>query len=286
MLGLARTTTTLHKLCDFEHTIIVLTRSEREAVIVHVIPNGEAYYGVSTSREQVAGMREFVAGFTADDEIDLTEAGRELLAKIRSSEAPPEERIPVLLSSFALTIGEQTGASGLLCLARDIIDSPGFSACRYDGKQAHYFDVAPDFYLCELVMLNEFASKPAKGSMPKPSLQAASVGASYTFEITPELKAALDENRQAFIEKFGREPRDDDPVFFDPDADEPVPISAEKAADLEAQFSEHGFDQQWSLQRQALAERSGLLRRTGKKQGRNDLCRCGSGRKYKRCCGS
>jgi hypothetical protein len=47
---------------------------------------------------------------------------------------------------------------------------------------------------------------------------------------------ALREQRQAFIEKFGREPGPDDPVIFDPDADVPVPLSEEKvrAAMLEA----------------------------------------------------
>jgi hypothetical protein len=47
---------------------------------------------------------------------------------------------------------------------------------------------------------------------------------------------ALREQRQAFIEKFGREPGPDDPVIFDPDADAPVPLSEEKvrAAMLEA----------------------------------------------------
>lgn len=33
--------------------------------------------------------------------------------------------------------------------------------------------------------------------------------------------ALLEEHRQAFREKFGREPGPGDPVFFDPDADEP-----------------------------------------------------------------
>ncbi|MEM9487779.1 MAG: hypothetical protein AAGC55_01475 [Myxococcota bacterium] len=31
--------------------------------------------------------------------------------------------------------------------------------------------------------------------------------------------------REAFVEKFGREPTADDPLFFDPDADEPRPMN-------------------------------------------------------------
>ena len=42
--------------------------------------------------------------------------------------------------------------------------------------------------------------------------------------LTPETRDALGEQRQAFIEKFGREPGPDEPVFFDPDADTPQPV--------------------------------------------------------------
>jgi len=37
---------------------------------------------------------------------------------------------------------------------------------------------------------------------------------------------ALQQQRNAFREKFGRDPVDGDPVFFDPDADTPVEISS------------------------------------------------------------
>lgn len=41
----------------------------------------------------------------------------------------------------------------------------------------------------------------------------------------------------AFREKFGRDPRPEDPVFFDPDKDEPTPLDVEQAfADLPDQM--------------------------------------------------
>jgi hypothetical protein len=43
-----------------------------------------------------------------------------------------------------------------------------------------------------------------------------------------KLSAARRKQREAFIEKFGREPGPDDPVFFDPDYDTPVALSEEK----------------------------------------------------------
>lgn len=47
-------------------------------------------------------------------------------------------------------------------------------------------------------------------------------------KITPEIAEGLEAQRIAFIEKFGREPSGDDPIFFDPDCDTPTQISEEK----------------------------------------------------------
>jgi len=42
-----------------------------------------------------------------------------------------------------------------------------------------------------------------------------------------EVYQAMQDQRQRFVEKFGREPGPTDPVFFDPDADTPQEISEE-----------------------------------------------------------
>lgn len=56
-----------------------------------------------------------------------------------------------------------------------------------------------------------------------------------TVDMTPELEQAMREQRQAFIDKFGREPGPGDPVFFDPDADTPQPFDEKKlAAEIKA----------------------------------------------------
>ena len=47
-------------------------------------------------------------------------------------------------------------------------------------------------------------------------------------KITPEMLAALDRQKEAFKKKFGREPGPDEPVFFDPDADTPQPLTEGK----------------------------------------------------------
>src|SRR5262250_1255319 len=45
--------------------------------------------------------------------------------------------------------------------------------------------------------------------------------------LSPETVKGLKAQRQRFIDKFGREPGPDDPIFFDPSADTPQPINKE-----------------------------------------------------------
>jgi hypothetical protein len=49
-----------------------------------------------------------------------------------------------------------------------------------------------------------------------------------TVKMSPRVREALEEQLEAFKEKFGREPGPGDPVFFDPDCDVPVQLSEEK----------------------------------------------------------
>jgi|EndMetStandDraft_5_1072996.scaffolds.fasta_scaffold03421_2 hypothetical protein len=47
-------------------------------------------------------------------------------------------------------------------------------------------------------------------------------------KLTERTKEVLESQIAAFREKFGREPEDGEPIFFDPDEDQPVPLSAHK----------------------------------------------------------
>ena len=49
---------------------------------------------------------------------------------------------------------------------------------------------------------------------------------------TPEIEPLEKELYQRFCKKFGREPRPEDPLFFDPDADSPVPLPPAKLQNL------------------------------------------------------
>ena len=50
--------------------------------------------------------------------------------------------------------------------------------------------------------------------------------------MSPEMIQMLEEQREAFKKKFGREPRPEDPVIYDEDCDEPTPLSEDKIQNL------------------------------------------------------
>jgi hypothetical protein len=47
-------------------------------------------------------------------------------------------------------------------------------------------------------------------------------------KITPEMEKILRRQRKRFIKKFGREPSPSDPIFFDPNASQPLPLDPQQ----------------------------------------------------------
>jgi SEC-C motif len=101
-------------------------------------------------------------------------------------------------------------------------------------------------------------------------------------ELSPKVMGALEEQRKNFRRKFGRDPGPGDPIFFNPDADEPEPMTEEQMNNISAVMEEFGFDEEYRERRQAELEAEGKVHRVG----RNDQCPCGSGKKYKHCHGA
>lgn len=53
-----------------------------------------------------------------------------------------------------------------------------------------------------------------------------------TLKLDSYMLQLVDHQRRAYVAKFGRDPRFDDPVFFDPDADGPRPLTHGKFVDM------------------------------------------------------
>jgi hypothetical protein len=60
---------------------------------------------------------------------------------------------------------------------------------------------------------------------------------SRSVPLTPRTRELLDEQMKRFVEKFGRQPGPNDPVFFDPAADTPMPVKVD-AAKMRSEFGE------------------------------------------------
>jgi len=61
-----------------------------------------------------------------------------------------------------------------------------------------------------------------------PGWRNAMVRQTQRIRLSPEVRQAIERQLAAFREKFGRDPNDDDPIFFDPDTADPLPLSDEK----------------------------------------------------------
>ena len=70
----------------------------------------------------------------------------------------------------------------------------------------------------------------------------------------------------------------------DEQAQEPLSASDRAAAIESVPMALAGIFAYWRQRRGALA--TGTVRRSSRKVGRNEPCPCGSGKKYKNCCGS
>ena len=276
----ARIAQGIREAAGFEHLIVVLVR-QREALAVHVPEDGSAWYGVARDSADRAELMRLVEGVTGSQEREMSAAAKDF------EPAAQRTSVGVLLSGVLWSLAEPIQCIAAAILARDAGDNPAWLAARYEPDLVHYMETEPDVFLRELVRLHEFTQESVDGGLiPKASLRAADVGAAYELEVSPQAHQALAAQAEAFKEKFGREPGPEDPLFFDPEADTPQPLSAQQVADMEAEMAEFGLDQEWFLRNQADLEEAGLLRRGGRKVSRNDPCWCGSGKKYKRCHGA
>jgi hypothetical protein len=270
----------VHEAGRFEHALILLVR-KREAAAVHVPPDGTSWFGVAQDDEDaISELLTLAQGVTSGEESDVTALAR--------SFDPDATSMPIkaMMSGILLTLAEPITCKSAVMLLRDTAENPAWLAARYEPGSVHYAEVPPDTFNRELLRLHDFTAEAVDSTMPKASLRAADVGASYSLDLSPEGKDILEDQKIAFRKKFGRDPGPDDPIFFDPDAETPQPFPAEKIKQMEAVMAEHGMDEEWFIRRQAEREEQGELRRKGRDPGRNDPCWCGSGKKFKRCHGS
>ncbi len=213
-----------------------------------------------------------------EDEVDITDRA----AAFDPGDHGDGEEVPIddLFGSVLWGLGDAVGGNRGLLMARDAVER-AWLAWRYESGKVYSVDETPGYFDEQLKFIASIADTPIEGRGEKPGLKIAEVGDPRVIDMHPEVATALESQMERFREKFGRDPGPDDPIFFDPDADSPRPLPAEEWDRLGALVEELGFDEEHRQRLESRLVAEGKIRKIS----RNDPCPCGSGKKYKRCCG-
>jgi putative PIN family toxin of toxin-antitoxin system len=258
-----------------EHMALVVVRPAGEALVLHVTPDDVSWWGATHHPEDLELVGGMIATVNTSDESNITTAAGGFDPEDRSS-APIDE----LFGGVLWALAQRVGGERAVLLARDAVERT-WLAWRFENNRMFFVEETPGFFDEHLKFVDAVAREPLDGHATKPSLRLADVGAPRWVRLTPEMRAIFEAQSAAFREKFGREMGPDDPVFFDPNADEPRPYPQENMDRITALLEEAGLGKEFFQQRDSALAASGMLRRIG----RNDPCPCGSGKKYKNCHG-
>lgn len=206
----------------FDHIALVVER-EQEAFLLHVTEDRSAWVG-QVSELTIALI---VRAIDMEDSEDVTDV----------DPATPET-LGEGLTSVARYVRESLDAKQVLLLTREEGDF-SFMWWHATADRIHSGDAPPDSLSRVLLDINEAADMPmGGGSFEKPTPDVRVSGG--TVQLTEQEVELFRLQKEHFREKFGRDPGPEDPVFFDPDADEPRPLSEKQIAKLEALTEEFG----------------------------------------------
>jgi putative PIN family toxin of toxin-antitoxin system len=268
----------LRESAGIEHVAVAITRPVGEALVLHVTPDGRAWWTSSRHLGDLRVLRGIIGEVAAEDEMDVTNRAR----AFDPSDHEDGEMVPIddLFGSMFWELADVVGGDRGVLMARDAVERT-WLAWRYESGKVYSVEETPGYFDEQLKFINSIADSPLDGRGEKPALRIAAVGDPRVIDMHPEVAAAFELQLENFREKFGRDPGPDDPIFFDPDADDPRPLPAEEWDRIGAVVEELGFDEERRQQLESTLIAEGKIRKIS----RNDPCPCGSGKKYKRCCG-
>lgn len=195
----------------FDHVVLLVEREE-EAFVIHVTIDGSVWVGPV----EELGVAVIVQAFNPDLAEDF-------------SSVEPEDATTLGdgLGVIAVNTREWMAAKQIVLLVRSATDF-SFSWWHVTEDRARVADQPANSLSPVLLDLDEIAVdalEPGEFEKPDPDVR---LSAGVVHEMSEEERIFLRVLQEHFREKFGRDPGPEDPVFFDPEADEPRPLSQEK----------------------------------------------------------
>jgi hypothetical protein len=210
----------------FDHVALLVER-ENERGVLHITVDGSAWAG--SMDELLFTLIVHALDFGESEPQQIDESGPKLV----------DEGLGMLTA----TTLEGLDAKQAVLLVR-WSDDYSFSWWHADRDRVVRAQQVPNSMSKVLLDINDVADTPlGQGDFEKPDPDVRFSRGMVQFSDQPSeegLVEILDLQREAFREKFGRDPGPEDPVFFDPEADEPRPPSQQQIEQLEAIEEEIG----------------------------------------------
>jgi hypothetical protein len=196
---------------EFDHVVLLVEREE-EAFVIHVTVDGSVWAGPV----EELGVAVMVQAFNPDVAENF-------------SPVEPEDATTLgdALGMTAVSTREWMAAKQVVLLVRSAADF-SFSWWHVAEDATRVADQPANSLSPVLLDLDEIAVsalEPGQFEKPDPDVR---FSAGVVHEMSEEEATLLRALRENFREKFGRDPGPDDPVFFDPEADQPRPLPQAK----------------------------------------------------------
>jgi len=227
----------------YDHVALLVQR-RLEAFVIHVTVDGSAWVG------------------SIDDLMVQVLVGSFDLRQGEVVSAVPSDQPKTMgdgLASVAADTFEYLNAKQVLLLVRSG-KSFSFMWWHVTPERMLTADAPSDSLSAVLLELDRTASSPGVGALPEKPDPDVRFSAGVVHMLTDDERASMEAQLEAFREKFGRDPKPEDPIFFDPEADEPELMSREKFGRIVAMAEEFGATE-YSKRMAAAKVRAGMVAR-------------------------
>jgi hypothetical protein len=225
----------------YDH-VALLAERELEAFVIHVTVDGSAWGGS-------------IDDLTVQLIVSAFEEEKGEVISVVPSDQP--KTMGDGLATVAGNTFESLNATQVLLLVRSGKDF-SFMWWHVTAERTLTADAPSDSLSNVLLELDRVAIRPGAGALPEKPDPDVRFSSGVVVMLTDDEREFLEEQNEAFREKFGRDPEPEDPIFFDPEKDEPELMSKEKFDRIVTLVEEFGATE-YSKRMAAAKVRAGMM---------------------------